>query len=567
MGTADAHTSWAPGVAIANYTLLAKLATGGMAEIWLARQTGLKGFERIVVIKRIIESLSADESFVEMFLDEARIVVQLTHPNIVQVLDLGEFGGAYYIAMEYLAGEHLASLVRASAKAGAPLRLTTAVKLVVLALEGLSHAHTRVGVDGHPLNVVHRDVSPQNIVVTWDGQVKLLDFGIARATNRATQTQGNQLKGKYAYMAPEQANGEVELDARADLFGMGIVLWELVTFRRFHGSDDAVHIIKSLIADAPAPTATSKNARVPESLSNIVAKALAKDRDARFPDAASFKHELEAWLRDNGGGPSTAELAAMMQGLFRERIDERRRLIEKAAKGLATTTQVSEALKPITDRSMPGDTGLGHRARNFTLLGALAAVLLVASGVLIRQLSATPAEVVTTHVTTEPATPVAASVVIETEPAGATIFLDAKEIGRSPLTVSEARRGEHVVTATLAGRSQVRKTFTVKAEGESLVLVLTLPAAPAPTPPATDEPTRVEVKKPEPARPGKLSLSTDPWTHVSFNGKVLGDTPLLEVPLPAGRHRLTLTNEQANINLAIEVEVKPGQLTKKVLRL
>ncbi|MBL8915946.1 MAG: serine/threonine protein kinase [Archangium sp.] len=567
--------TWAPGVTVGHYSLLAKLAVGGMAEIWLARQSGLRGFERIVVVKRIIESLSADESFVEMFLDEARIIVQLTHPNIVQVFDLGEHAGAYYIAMEYLAGENLATVARYAAKAGKQLEPETAVKLIISALEGLAHAHTRTGVDGRPLNVVHRDVSPQNIVLTWEGQIKLVDFGIARATNRATQTQGQQLKGKFAYMAPEQAEGTMELDGRADVFAMGIVLWEMITHRRLYPNEDSVQILKSLIGPSPVQSAVSKNPKVPQDLSEIVGKALEKDVDARYPDAQSFKHALEEWLRPRGGGPTAAQLGEMMHTLFAARIAERKDLIENAARGVASASKVGEALKPTTNRTMPGQTSF--LSMNGKLIAALVAMLVLLGfvGVLTWKAFSQPVapEMVATEITPsdEPVvTP--SSIVVETDPVGATITLDGKKKGVSPLTLSESKAGEHVIEATLAGRVSVKKTVTVKAEGEQLMMVLSLPAvqvAQAPTNPQPNDTPKVpvEVKRPEVPRNGKLSLNTDPWTHVSLNGKMLGDTPLIEFALPAGRHRLQLTNEKEKIDLAIEVEVKPGQTTKKVLKL
>lgn len=561
---------WAPGAMIGSYSLLAKLATGGMAEIWLARQSGIKGFERIVVIKRIIESLSADESFVEMFLDEARIIVQLTHPNIVQVFDLGEHAGAYYIAMEYLAGEHLATVVRTALKTGKPPSFETSVKLIVNALDGLAHAHTRTGVDGRPLHVVHRDVSPQNIILTWDGQVKIVDFGIARATNRATQTQGNQLKGKYAYMAPEQARGDLELDARADVFATGVVLWELLTHRRLYPTDDTVAILRMLIDDAPIAAAHEINSKVPKALSAIVSKALEKDPDERWPDAASFKAALEEWLTSRGGGPSTADLAAMMQGLFAARIAERKALIENAARGIATTSQVSETLKPTTNRTMPGQTGLSRRNR-WLAIGAGVALLGLGLVAGVRSLTPEPETIIQQI---EP-TRIPASIVVETDPAGAEITLDGRPAGAAPVTLSESKPGEHLIAATMPGRSRVTKTITVKAEGESLMMMLSLPALPAREPaiapldagasePPQREPT---VRKSDQPQSGKLSLQTEPWTRVSLGGKPLGDTPLLQIPLPAGRHQLKLSNEQERIDLTIEVDIKPGQLTKKVLKL
>ena len=486
---------WAPGTVVGAYTLLAKLATGGMAEIWLARQVGLRGFERLVVVKRIIESLSQDEAFVEMFLDEARIVVQLTHPNIVQVFDLGEHAGAYYIAMEYLAGENLVSVARAAAKAGTPLEPKASVKIAIAALEGLSHAHQRAGIDGKPLNVVHRDVSPHNIVLTWDGQVKLVDFGIARAANRATQTQGQQLKGKFAYMAPEQAQGDSELDARVDVFAMGVVLWEMVTHRRLFAFDDQIRILKTLISDEPIEPPHQRSPEVPLLLSAIIMKALDKRLASRFPSAQAFKAALETWLQAEGGGPSTADLGQLMTKLFKARIAERTLLIEKAARGEVSMSKVGEVMKPPTDRSMPSGTPLGNTgvdgSGNLKLaIAALGTLLLVlmAGAVSWKVLMGGPqADVPDTVVeVVEPPPPPqpkvvpvvvekTSSIAVETEPAGATVSVDGKRAGAAPLTVADVGPGEHVVEASLAGYSNVKRTVTVSSEGDRLMIVLTLP--------------------------------------------------------------------------------------------
>lgn len=574
--TQDDSQGWAPGNVVGAYTLLAKLATGGMAEIWLARQVGLRGFERLVVVKRIIESLSQDEAFVEMFLDEARIVVQLTHPNIVQVFDLGEHAGAYYIAMEYLAGENLVQVARAAAKAGVPLDAKASVKIAIAALEGLAHAHDRLGIDGKPLNVVHRDVSPHNIVLTWDGQVKLVDFGIARAANRATQTQGQQLKGKFAYMAPEQAKGDTELDGRVDVFAMGVVLWEMVTHRRLFAFDDQIRILKELIGDEPIEAPHQRSPSVPTELSAIIMKALAKPLSQRFQSAQAFKAALENWLQANGGGPTPSELGQLMNKLFKARIAERTQLIEKAARGEVSMSRVSEVMKPPTDRSMPsgtpsGNTGVdgsGNLKLGIAAVGTLLLVLM-AGAVSWKVLMSGPpeappdtvVEVVEPPPRPENKVPVVPAVVeknssiaVETEPVGAKVTVDGKPAGTAPLTVADVAPGEHVVEASLSGYASVKRTVNASSEGDRLMIVLTLP--------------KKEQKVVEAAvQKGRLSLSTDPWTHVSLNGKALGDTPLIEVALPAGRHRLQLSNEQAKIDLAIEVEVKPGQLTKKVLRL
>jgi eukaryotic-like serine/threonine-protein kinase len=583
--TATSVTSvpaWTPGNRVGNYSLLAKLATGGMAEIWLARQQGLKGFERTVVVKRMIESLSADPAFVEMFLDEARIAAQLAHPNIVQIFDLGEYAGAYYLAMEYLPGEHLAQVARAAQRAGTPLSFQWAVKIVIDALEGLSHAHTRLGVDGKPLNVVHRDVSPQNIQVTTDGLVKVVDFGIARAANRATQTQGNMVKGKFAYMPPEQARSE-SLDGRADVFSVGAILFELVTRTRLWPIKDQVQLLTALIDPAPIAPVRERNREVPEDLAAIIDKALHKPVGKRWKTALEMKTALEAWLRAHGGGPSSSELSQLMHQLFPDRIKERTKLLEQAAKGHYVEVEQQAPVKPPTDRSMPGATPMSQvqaGASGKRWLLPVAAALSLGLGVAgYFALRAPPANEKTEVVEVKPPpagltpaveqvpperpppAPRSAEIRVETEPAGAEITVDGTARGKAPLTVTELAPGAHKLEAALDGYVTHTRTVTLKNAGESATLVLPLVAEPQKKQPAA------QVDKSPPAGKGKLTLSTDPWTRVMFKDKVLGDTPLIDAPLPAGKHRLRLVNEQSKIDLTIEVEVKAGQTTKKMLKL
>jgi hypothetical protein len=550
-----------------------------MAEIWLARQQGLKGFERVVVVKRMIESLSADPAFVEMFLDEARIAAQLAHPNVVQIFDLGEHAGAYYLAMEYLPGEHLALVARTATKAGTPLAFQWAVKICIDALDGLAHAHARLGVDGKPLNVVHRDVSPQNIQITVDGQVKVVDFGIARAANRATQTQGKMVKGKFAYMPPEQARSE-NLDGRADVFSVGAILFELVTRTRLWPMKDQVVLLTALVDGAPIQSVAERNPEVPPELAEIIDRALSKPVGRRWPSAVAMKSALEAWLRANGGGPTSSELSQLMQTLFAERIRQRAQLLEQAVAGNYAEAQQEARVRPPTDHSasMPGATPLsgvevGGGGSTALIAVAIVALVLAAGGGAYFALrgpvpappdATTIVELKPRPTAPAPATPRAAEARIETEPAGAAITVDGTARGNAPLTVSDLSPGTHQLAATLEGYVTVTRSITVKGPGESSTLVLPLIAEPAKKPVA--DKTAVAVAAPVIGK-GKLTLSTDPWTRVTLKDKVLGDTPLIEVALPAGKHRLKLTNEQAKIDLTIEVEVKAGQTTKKMLKL
>ena len=559
-----AVASWVPGAVVGRFTLLAKLATGGMAEIWLARQGGLRGFEKVVVIKRILDAFSSDPSFVEMFLDEARIAAQLNHPNIVQVHDLGECAGAYYIAMEYLPSEHVAAVARTALKQGTPLGFTFSVQIAVAALDGLAHAHARVGVNGKPLNVVHRDVSPQNIVLTYDGQVKLVDFGIAKAANRSVQTSGGQLKGKFAYMAPEQAVATARgIDGRADLFAIGVVLYELLSHKRLWPFEDQVEQLTALIGPAPVPELRERSPEVPEALAGLVMRALAKDPQARWSNATEFKSALEHWLRTQGGGPTNSELGALMHQLFSDRIARRTQLIEKANRGDLTPMGAGEVIKPPTDRSMPGATPIGAASGAGAMMGVLGTLLglgvlglgLVGYLVLNNSSTATVVEIPIPQPIEAPPPAVPAELVIQSQPAGATLRLDGQSAGVAPTTISPVEPGEHLLEASLDGHTSVKRVVKVAGPGERQRLVISL------------EPVVAGVAPKVAAAKGRLTLSTDPWTHVFEGDRQLGDTPLVEVPLTAGRHQLRLVNEERKLSVTIEVEVKAGQLTKKVLKL
>ncbi|RME19717.1 MAG: serine/threonine protein kinase, partial [Deltaproteobacteria bacterium] len=197
-----------------------------MAEVFLARQTGMKGFEKVVVIKRILPHLAMQERFVQMFLDEARLAARFNHPNIVQIYDLGEENGSYYIAMEYINGEDLRSVVKACAARSERIPMEHVVKIISAVLDGLHYAHQQADLEGRRKGIVHRDVSPHNIIVSFEGGVKLVDFGIARARSEISTTIPGRVKGKHAYMSPEQCQG-LELDCRSDIFSAGIVLYEL----------------------------------------------------------------------------------------------------------------------------------------------------------------------------------------------------------------------------------------------------------------------------------------------------------------------------------------------------
>jgi len=302
------------------YTLIRRLATGGMAELFLAIQKSVAGFEKLLVIKRILPSMNQDGAFIEMLLHEARIAATLSHPNIVQIFDVGQADGQYFIAMEHVHGEDLRSIVRQMKKKGVlefPLEHALAIVLGMCA--GLAYAHDKRDLDGTHLGIVHRDISPQNIVVTFTGDVKIVDFGIAKSDTRVgEQTKSGKLKGKVPYMSPEQARGE-PLDARSDLFAAGTMLFELTTGKRLFKGQSEYETLK-LICDRDYPRPSDIHPDYPPGLEAIVMRALAKDPTDRYQTAREMQADLEAFVRQHQIAVSSLALNQFMQSLFEEKL-------------------------------------------------------------------------------------------------------------------------------------------------------------------------------------------------------------------------------------------------------
>ncbi len=280
------------------YELLGRLGSGGMAEVYLARAVGLEGFEfeKIVVLKRVLPERMDDPRYAAMFRDEARVAATLEHPNIVHTHDIGIKDDECFFTMEYLHGEDLKAILAAAAKAREHLPLELAMQIAVGCAAGLHHAHEQTDYAGRPLDIVHRDVSPSNIIVTRQSGVKLIDFGIAKAASDKEQTSVGVLKGKVAYMSPEQCRGEV-LDRRSDIFAMGIVLYEMVTMERPYKANNMLGTVHKLLGEEPPPPCAVRG-DCPTALERIVLKALEKDRNRRYQTAFEMQEELELVTRD-----------------------------------------------------------------------------------------------------------------------------------------------------------------------------------------------------------------------------------------------------------------------------
>ncbi|EAU65074.1 serine/threonine-protein kinase Pkn6 [Stigmatella aurantiaca DW4/3-1] len=293
-----------------------------MAEVWLARQTGIEGFAKNLVVKRILPHLAEDHEFVEMFRNEALIAARFTHPNIAQVYEFGEANGTYYIAMEFIHGEDLGRVMRKAYSTEQWIARPLAIRIVASACEGLYYAHTRTDDAGRPLKVVHRDISPQNILISFDGSVKLVDFGIAKAADQVGLTKSGAIKGKFAYMAPEQASGKA-LDHRADIFAIGLVLYELLTCNRPLKRETELATLQAALECSIQPP--SEVADVPPALDDVVMRALSKAADDRYRDARQFQLALEEALVREQAVASSVQISELMETLFAERLQEEKK--------------------------------------------------------------------------------------------------------------------------------------------------------------------------------------------------------------------------------------------------
>jgi serine/threonine protein kinase/CheY-like chemotaxis protein len=297
-----------------NYFLLEKIAVGGMAELFKAQQRGVQGFQKIVAIKRILPHFSDNEDFVTMFIDEAKLAAQLTHPNIVQIFDLGKAGSSYYIAMEYVNGRDLRTLLRKVREHNLPFPEQVAAFVVMKVAAALDYAHRKRGFDDRELKLVHRDISPQNVILSTEGAVKLVDFGIAKAASKASHTVAGALKGKLLYMSPEQATGQ-PLDNRSDLYSLGLVLFELLTGVRCFQADSELGVLEKVRLGRIADLAML-NPNVSREMVAIVNRALQKGVDHRYPSARFMERDLRDYLQRQGTPITEHDVAEYMQALL-----------------------------------------------------------------------------------------------------------------------------------------------------------------------------------------------------------------------------------------------------------
>ncbi len=329
---------------LGRYRVVDEIGIGGMASVHLARMDGPGGFQKWVAIKKIHPHLVEDESFVQMFLDEARVAARISHPNVATVFDLGKHDDTYWIAMEYLHGEPLREVMRRTEELGTAMPPEIACRVIADAAEGLHAAHELLGKNGEKLGLVHRDVTPHNLFVTYDGVTKVVDFGIAKFSSRMSHTRAGTLKGKLAYMSPEQVHGE-GIDRRTDIFALGVVLWELTTGQRlFRMESDLDTLAKVQECNVPRPSTLIRG--YPVDLEKIVMKALAKNRGERFRTARELSRALQSLLMRRGLFIASDEVAAYVQSIFTDRIQKREAHLRWAAEVTQTINVEKMLSKP-----------------------------------------------------------------------------------------------------------------------------------------------------------------------------------------------------------------------------
>lgn len=518
---------------LGKYEVLARLDSGGMAEIFLARARGIAGFEKLVVLKRILPHLAAEEEFVSLFLDEAKTTVALSHGNIVQVFDMGrDPSGDYFIAMEYVAGKNLRRLHRRwIEKKGSPVDPALAAWLAGEILRGLDYAHRRTDAAGRPLGIVHRDLSPHNILVSYEGEVKVADFGIAKAAGKVVHTETGLIRGKASYMSPEQAQGD-PLDGRSDLFAVGILLYELLTGDPPYVGEQPQKVLRELTAGAlPLPPSAKRPGIAPQ-LDAIVMRALARSRDERYATADVFLRELGQYLVSTSTVIGPRDLAAQMNDLFGEDIEEERRQLNAlpaapmephtrkppvpVLHGFDASAGPSGAFVPATPST---SQRTAHSGRFRSIAGwPWYAQAAIGVGLLLL--------------------PIAIYILYGTLPEEDGVV--PTPIANVSLAATETPDATPTPTATLAAT-----TATPIPTATRIVIANPLRSPPAPSP--TPAPTAAA------AATARISITARPWAYVFFDGKPIfvegqnvgtwkgqkiSATPIRDFEVKAGRHRI-----------------------------
>ena len=472
------------------YVLLEKVASGGMAELFKAKKLGIEGFERVLAIKRILPHISSDEEFIDMFIAEAKLVARLSHKNIAQIYDFGKIGENYFIAMEYVKGKDLRALLKRCAEKDIKVPVELAIFIAKEALSALGYAHKQKDSTGKDLKLIHRDVSPQNILISYEGEVKVIDFGIAKAETHS-HTKTGTIKGKLAYMSPEQAWGR-SIDHRSDIFSLGIVLYEMITGKRLFKGATEINTLEMVREARIEPFPSSLAAITPSQLESMVFKALAREVKYRYQDASDMERDLGGILFELSSADPATVLKKFMNDLFNTEIEAE---CKTEAEGATKSIQYDHKVVPEPKERQQRRPEPAKKSFSYALLAtAVLSIIVVA------------------------------------------FLIWPKTTGeQSPLLVPP-ERAVHQDEQKEAGPEE-QEEQSVAASGQ----IDTINGeAGVPDPEITES---APVKEPPPAvARGNLTVNAIPWADIYINGKHYGTTPRTIRALRAGNYKVSLEN-------------------------
>lgn len=561
------------------YEIIRRIAVGGMGEIFLARQTGVAGFDRLVILKSLLPDLAKEKGFIDQFLDEARVAATLNHPNIVAIYEVGLWQGVYFIAMEYIKGATVAELLMDLHGDEGHIPIVVASRIIMDAATALDHAHFAKTPEGENLNIVHRDISPQNIMVRDDGVTKVVDFGIAKAANRAVRTATGAVKGKLTYMPPEQLGGK-KVDGRSDQFALGICLWEMCAMERLFHADNPLQTVQ-LITQRPIPRLSEKIEGFPKLLDQIVARMLERDPDKRYDRCKDAAADLRRFLDSYSQSDVTVQVADFVQTALGDQLERHTADLTPKHEDFLLHLRNADGeefgrVETPADGTVEVELSGLHRSRQKRAkrLGVVAMALSLAlitgasgwffgffdNAAVKNDENAVVAVQLGPPVTVpDPIIP-PPKVSFTSQPSAVSLFVNNELRGRTPVTL-ELKSGESRVIFSKGGYVDRKESLTLK-EGEvrefSVVLEReqrkkrTPAISPAPAPPKPSP-------SPAQSKPGTLAIRTVPWTTVSIGGRHLGSTPIGGEKLPPGKYVVRLRNPRAKIDEKRKVTIRSGK--------
>ncbi len=618
------------------YYLLELINVGGMAEVFKAKMFGVEGFEKIVAIKKILPEVAEDGDFIRMFIDEAKIAVQLSHPNIVQILELGKIEDSYFIAMELVNGKDLKTTRKRLKKVELLMPVEQCAYVISQVCDGLDYAHRKTDEKMAGLNIVHRDISPQNIIISYEGNVKLIDFGIAKAKSKSTKTQAGMLKGKFSYMSPEQVSGQA-LDRRSDIFSLGVVLFEMLTGKRlFLGKNDVETLEKIRKAEVPPPSVF--NPDVNAELDQIVLRALARDREERYQWASEFGEDLKRYIFRSSKKFERQDLMRFMGEFFADELEEETTKLEEYRKlKIPKNYHENTAVRPAPsaqDEDVDDDveivTPAGKtfkKTATFIAAAVFIAALVVAGYFLIESqrnnatllvdsnifgtlvnldegtiyhkrcetpckiegilpgqhelelkkigyigkketISLKQGETLSKVVQLYKAGELKTLVTVKSDPDGSRIFINDQNTGElSPAVISVPVGIDVKIRTEKEGYYPVEQNIgQLQANVTRELSFIMKPINPGAVPQKkiqekTPQKTTQEQSQ-QPEEQGNMayiSVTTNPWTNVYIDEKLIQGTPIVKFPVAPGNYKLRFKNPKFNIDKVFPLELTKGQ--------